>query len=577
MRSDHGHGHRARAGPPTVSCAATSFAQPGWHRSRRIEWQPDRSPTTSAVRRGTGIEIGALSFGNHVLTNAASVNGADGIHVADTAPIGQGNIIESNTADGNGGDGITVEGAGHILDDNSAQLNGGWGIYARGRRRRRGGNLAAGNVEPAQCLGVVCTVGAVPGAPETVIVERPPLPSHSRNATFTYIGSDSTTALIDMLWECRLDSTSDLDWVECEYPAGLPQPEPRSAHASRYRAVDSGLLADPTPASYTWTYEPLPANVGPTTVIDLKPELITWVPEALFTFHAEEPDVLFECRVDVNPFVPCSFDSVPPMNSGAYVYEFVETEAGPHTFEVRAIDFEGNVGDPATYTWSLLGIATEFLDGPGFTPGIPPEPNTGGPTLSTTATIDFQANVADATFECSLDLTPFVPCSAPATFADLTVGGHELRVIATDSNGISEVEPAAFEWEVLDSLDTVPPATTIERVPVAGSSATLFEFTGTDNLTPTELVTFECRVDSTNALDWFACVSPFNLLDVFTYQDPQLAPGSHTFEVRAVDTAEAARSLGADRRQRRSDAGHLHLDDDSRHHGTGHRSAVRPR
>jgi hypothetical protein len=57
-----------------------------------------------------------------------------------------------------------------------------------------------------------------------------------------------------------------------------------------------------------------------------------------------------------------------------------------------------------------------------------------------------------------------------------------------------------------------------------------------DDLTPPVLLTFECRVDSANDLDWFACVSPFNLLDIFTYQDVQMAPGQHTFEVRAIDS-----------------------------------------
>jgi hypothetical protein len=52
------------------------------------------------------------------------------------------------------------------------------------------------------------------------------------------------------------------------------------------------------------------------------------------------------------------------------------------------------------------------------------------------------------------------------------------------------------------------------------------------------LLTFECRVDSTNELDWFACTSPFNLLNLYTYADVQLAPGQHIFEVRAIDLAE---------------------------------------
>ena len=57
---------------------------------------------------------------------------------------------------------------------------------------------------------------------------------------------------------------------------------------------------------------------------------------------------------------------------------------------------------------------------------------------------------------------------------------------------------------------------------------------GTDNQTQALALTFECRLDSTSELDWFACVSPFNLLDEF----PEFAPGTHTFEIRANDNAE---------------------------------------
>ena len=58
--------------------------------------------------------------------------------------------------------------------------------------------------------------------------------------------------------------------------------------------------------------------------------------------------------------------------------------------EVRAVDFEGNVGEPATYTWRLLGVATLFTSGPGFTPGETPiDPPTGGPVQESNATITF--------------------------------------------------------------------------------------------------------------------------------------------------------------------------------------------
>ena len=490
---------------------------------------------------GTGIELGELSLNNEVLNNTASDNTGDGIDLVDLAPTGQGNLVKGNTANDNGGDGIIVDAVGHTITENTVNSNGGWGIYAAVGATDGGGNKAAGNVEPEQCFGVVCEIGTIPGAPETAIVEHPPAVSNSRNASFTYTGKDEADPLNKLLFECRLDSNDPLAWEDCEYPAEFLNLNP-GQHTFEVRAVDTTMMADPSPAKYTWTYEPLPANDAPETTIDLKPEAETWAYDALFTFHANEPDVGFECKIDNLPYEPCGFmEPASYMSMGAFEWAFEETEAGSHTFSVRATDFEGNVGEPATYTWSLFGVATVFTDGPGFVPatgGPAGDPATGGPTQSNDATIKFEANVADATFECSIDLEPFVPCSSPARYTNLLPGDHMLRVIATGPDGVSELEAAEYEWEIVDFNDAEPPDTTIERAPATNSSDTIFEFVGTDNLTTPELLTYECRIDSTNELDWEACTNPYNLLDFYTYQDIQMAPGEHTFEVRAIDAAD---------------------------------------
>ncbi len=416
-------------------------------------------------------------------------------------------------------------------------LNGGWGIYAPVGAIDGGGNFAAGNIEPGQCVGVVCTIGTAPGEPETTILEKPPLVSNSRNASFTYIGKDDSTPLVDLVFECRLDTTNDLAWEDCDYPHEVMNLSP-GLHRLDIRAVDLGELPDSTPASYTWEYRPLPANDPPEAFIDMHPEAETWALENIFTFHSNEPDVTFQCKVDLNAYEDCGFETVAHMNQGGFEWGLEETEVGPHTFFVRAVDFEGNVGQPATFTWRLLGVATQFTAGPGFTPGTEGEPATGGEVQSSEATIHFQSNVADATFECSLDLEPFEPCTSPVHYTGLLQGEHLLRVIATDENGVSEVEAAEYEWEVLEPFDDTPPETTLERAPAAGSSSTLFEFTGSDDQTPPVLLIFECRVDSTSELDWEECTSPYNLLDHYTYADFQLAPGPHVFEVRARDAFE---------------------------------------
>src|SRR5918997_3168062 len=243
-------------------------------------------------------------------------------------------------------------------------------------------------------------------------------------------------------------------------------------------------LADPTPASFTWTYVPLPFGVAPDVILDVIPPAETFLLEAIFTFHSNEPDVAFQCRVDQNGYEPCGFEGATFMNRGAFEWGFEANEVGPHTFSVRAIDFEGNVGPAATYTWRILGVTVVFTDGPGFTPatgGPQGDPATGGPTSSTSAEIHFEANVGDAQFWCrfdSLDPGAYFPCESPfragpafagsTDFPDpLLPGDHMLEVFAeseTMGSG-AELEPAVYEWEVVDAIDTMPPQTTIERAP----------------------------------------------------------------------------------------------------------------
>ncbi len=503
---------------------------------------------------GSGIEAGALSANITILNNAASGNGGEGIEISDSAPAGQGTSLMGNTADANGGDGISVEGVGHLIggaepeQGNTVQLNGGWGIYAVGAIDR-GNNFAAGNMEPGQCFGVICRIGAPPGAPDTWIVDHPPALTSSRNASFTYNGHDEVTPLIDLVFECRLDTDDDLAWEDCEYPMQYSNLAP-GHHKFEVRAIDmrgSGL-ADHSPASWSWTYQPGAPGDPPDTFIDLGPPAETWLPETIFTYHADEPDVTFECKVDDFPYEVCSFDELVNGPSAGWEVALEEEQFGLHTFYVRAIDFEGNFDPtPAEHTWRLLGIMTSFTGGPGFTPGETPfEPATGGPTLSNDATITFEANVADADFECSLDLEPFEPCESPVEYENLMMGEHLLRVLATSSNPeMQELEPAEYEWEVLEPPTNEPPTVTIERAPGNNSSSTFFEFVGIDDLTPPELLIYECRLDSTSNLDWEECTSPFNLLDRWTYDgggagEALLSPGQHKFEVRAVDNFEPA-------------------------------------
>jgi len=478
---------------------------------------------------GTGISLESGSVRNQIVLNNATGNSGEGIYVNVSTDPANGNLIDGNIANNNGGDGIIVNGSGNTVSDNTVHSNDGWGILANSGTIDGGGNEAAGNAEPAQCSGVVCTIGTAPGAPDTEIVDKPEDPSDSANALFTFIGTDDTTPLFDLSFECRLDSDDPAAWSECENPQEYFDLEP-GEHTFEVRAVDLGELVDPTPATYTWTYNPLPTGVAPDTFIDIAPPQSSPLLDVLFTFSSNEPDVTFECSLDDDPYTSCAF---------GFEHEFDETEVGEHTFRVRATDAEGNTDQtPATYTWMITGLTTTITAGPAFIPPSGPgEPAEGGETTSTTAVFEFEANVADATFLCSIDLGPFEPCTSPAEYSDLAAGEHIFQVIATDPESeATQLESTEYEWTVLLSEDVEPPNTSITSAPATGTSDTVFEFTGSDNQTQPEALTFECRLDSTDEGAWVDCVSPFNLLEEF----PDLAPGDHVFEVRANDNAEPA-------------------------------------
>lgn len=89
-------------------------------------------------------------------------------------------------------------------------------------------------------------------APDTTITDQPPNPSSSGSASFGFNGSDGTTLPTDLVFECRLDGTSEDDWDACTPPTdytGLNE----GPHTFEVRAVDEAGNVDATPASYSWT------------------------------------------------------------------------------------------------------------------------------------------------------------------------------------------------------------------------------------------------------------------------------------------------------------------------------------
>ncbi|MBI5310289.1 MAG: hypothetical protein HZB14_04560 [Actinobacteria bacterium] len=100
----------------------------------------------------------------------------------------------------------------------------------------------------------------------------------------------------------------------------------------------------------------------------------------------------------------------------------------------------------------------------------------------------------------------------------LAAGSHTFDVRAIDQAGNTDATPASYSW----TIDTTPPNTLITANPATLTTSTGASF----SFTATETATFQCQLDGGG---YGACTSPRNYTS--------LTDGSHTFDVRATDTA----------------------------------------
>jgi len=253
------------------------------------------------------------------------------------------------------------------------------------------------------------------------------------------------------------------------------------------------------------------ACTGPAATIDTKPANPTNSTTASFTYHATPASDSFECRLDGASFAVC------PEGGIEYPGPLAEEM---HTFRVRAKDVSENVGTPAIYSWRVDTTApTATLD------THPADPSPG-----TTASFTYHSSEAGSTFECSLAAgaaaDSFSGCSSSGkSYTNLADGDYTFKVRATDPAGNQGV-PAAFEWEVDNSLaDMTPPETTILSKPPdpSGSSSASFSYESSEPES-----TFECSLDGAG---FAGCPAAGT-----TYAG--LLNGAHTFVVRAIDASE---------------------------------------
>ena len=146
---------------------------------------------------------------------------------------------------------------------------------------------------------------------------------------------------------------------------------------------------------------------------------------ATIEFVSSEPDSTFLCHVDTASPVGCTSP-----------YVTATLSEGDHTFEVQAIDAEGNVDlSPARYVW-IIDVAAPAIN-------ITDGPATGVATPDPTPTFAFTTDGATEVV-CHVDDGPRTPCITNYTTVPLTDGNHEFEVVATDDVGNTAAASRSF-------------------------------------------------------------------------------------------------------------------------------------
>ncbi|HLM44586.1 MAG TPA: Ig-like domain-containing protein, partial [Myxococcaceae bacterium] len=128
------------------------------------------------------------------------------------------------------------------------------------------------------------------------------------------------------------------------------------------------------------------------------------------------------------------------------------------------------------------------------------------------------------TYQCKLDAeTDFTDCTSPQSYTGLGEGAHVLFVRAVDAAGNVDPTPARHDWIV----DLTPPDTTVTAGPPRYTNSRNASLQFTHVGTEAGTVTYRCKLETETFFT--SCTSPRLYTD--------LADGTYTFQVRAVDAA----------------------------------------
>ena len=139
-----------------------------------------------------------------------------------------------------------------------------------------------------------------------------------------------------------------------------------------------------------------------------------------------------QCSKDSSSFVDC----ISPASSSGFAH-------GAHSFQVRAFDTSGNVGQITTFNWTVDTVA----------PTITLISTPTNPTVSTTATFAFSGSDVGSSvagYQCAIDNGTFAECTSAKSYTGLALGAHTFFVKAFDAAG-NFSSLTSYNWTINSS------------------------------------------------------------------------------------------------------------------------------
>ena len=291
----------------------------------------------------------------------------------------------------------------------------------------------------------------------------------------------------------------------------------------RVRATDTATNVQTTPVSRTFTID----TAAPNTTISAQPNDPTNSTAPSFSFTSTEGGSTFECQLDGGGYTSCTSPK-----------SYTGQTQGSHTFQVRATDPAGNLdATPASYTWTIDTTApstvVSFPSSGGFYSATGWANVTGTASDAGGAALDkVEVSVRRVSSGLYWNGTSFADgsetwhtatgtASWSLAFASSNFPADDDYVVRARAADTATNVEAPSSYSV--TYDDTAPNTTISAQPndPTNSTAPSFSFTSTEGGS-----TFACQLDGGG---WSPCTSPKS----YTGQ----TQGSHTFQVRATDTA----------------------------------------